>query len=78
MKTAVSLPDEVFDAAERLARRSGTTRSGLYSQAIAEYVARHEPDRVTAAMDLVLADVGVEPDPWVTSAARRILRDTEW
>ena len=49
MKTAVSIPDDLFEQAERLARRVGATRSGLYSRAVREYVARHAPDEVTAA-----------------------------
>jgi metal-responsive CopG/Arc/MetJ family transcriptional regulator len=38
MKTAISIPDAVFDEAERLAKSRGLSRSELYSRAIAEYV----------------------------------------
>src|SRR5207245_3739515 len=51
MKTAVSLPDDVFDQAERLARRLRKSRSALYREAIAEYVARHEPEALPAKRD---------------------------
>jgi len=44
MKTAVSIPDDVFEKAERHARRMGKSRSQLYNHALAEYVARHAPD----------------------------------
>ncbi|PYT05293.1 MAG: hypothetical protein DMF60_12445, partial [Acidobacteria bacterium] len=44
MKTAVSIPDEVFEKAERLARRMKKSRSELFSRALDEYVARHAPD----------------------------------
>ncbi len=78
MKTAVSIPDEVFEKAERLARRARRSRSEVFSAALREYVARHAPDEVTEAMDRVCAAVNDEPDGFVTAAARRVLEQTEW
>ena len=78
MKTAVSIPDEVFAKAERLARRAGRSRSEVFSAALAEYVARHAPDEVTDAMDRVCADVGDRKDAFVTAASRRVLKNSEW
>jgi predicted DNA-binding protein len=78
MKTAVSIPDEIFQGAERLARRTKKSRSQLFSDAVREYVARHAPDEVTEAMDRVCADLGHPSDKFVSSAARRILEQTEW
>jgi metal-responsive CopG/Arc/MetJ family transcriptional regulator len=78
MKTAVSIPDQVFEQAERLARRTRTSRSHVFSSALREYVARHSPDEVTEAMDRVCADVGAEDDPFVAQAARRVLEHSEW
>ncbi|MGC4000932.1 MAG: ribbon-helix-helix protein, CopG family [Anaeromyxobacter sp.] len=53
MKTAISLPDAIFREAERLAKRLKKSRSELYKEAVAEYVARHEPEAVTEALDRV-------------------------
>jgi len=78
MKTAVSIPDDVFAGAERLARRTKKSRSQLFSDAVKEYVARHAPDDVTEAMDRVCAALGRAPDPFVSSAARRVLERSEW
>jgi metal-responsive CopG/Arc/MetJ family transcriptional regulator len=78
MKTAVSIPDEVFEKAERLARRLKKSRSELFSRALAEYVARHAPDHVTEAINQVCAEIGVEPDPFTSAAARRTLKSVEW
>ena len=78
MKTAVSVPDDVFESAERLARRERRSRSEVYSAALREYVARHSPDEVTDALDRVVADVGGTIDPFVGRAAARILESTEW
>lgn len=78
MKTAVSIPDEVFEEAERLARRMKRSRSAVYSQALAEYVARHAPDRVTEAMDRALERIGEPADQFVRTAASRALRRSDW
>lgn len=78
MKTAVSIPDEVFKKIERLARRAGRSRSEVFSAALAEYVARHAPDEVTEAIDRVCAEVGDQRDAFVGVAGRRVLENTEW
>ena len=64
MKTAVSVPNEVYEQAEVLAGRTGRSRSEIYSTALREYLARH--------------GIGVEADRSVTSAGRSRLRDVEW
>jgi metal-responsive CopG/Arc/MetJ family transcriptional regulator len=78
MKTAVSVQDDVFQKAERLARRMKKSRSRLFTEALREYVARHTPDEVKDAMNATLDKVGEEPDRFVSSAARRVLERTEW
>jgi metal-responsive CopG/Arc/MetJ family transcriptional regulator len=79
MKTAVSLPDDVFQGAERHARRTRKSRSQLYADALTEYLARHAPDDVTEAMDAVVERVGpATSDPFTRKAARRILQNVEW
>ncbi len=78
MKTAISLPDEVFEQAERLARRMKKSRSEIYREALAEYVARHQPDAVTEALDRVAKGIDTRPDAFSSAAARRILESTEW
>jgi metal-responsive CopG/Arc/MetJ family transcriptional regulator len=78
MKTAISIPNEVYQGAERLARRTKKSRSRLYGDALKEYLARHAPDEVTEAMNRACAEVGETKDPFVSSAARRILERREW
>lgn len=78
MKTAVSIPDEIFQGAERLARRTKRSRSQLFSEAVKEYLARHAPEEVTEAMDRVCLDVEPLKDDFVSSVARRVLERTEW
>ena len=79
MKTAVSVPDDLFAQADRLAKRSRRSRSEVYSAALREDVARHAPDEVTAGLDAVLADLGeAGADPFAAVAARRTLGAVEW
>lgn len=78
MKTAVSIPDAVFEEAERLAMDLQTSRSQLYSRALQEFVARHAPDRLTEAMNRVVDEVGSEIDELSQRAARRVLEQVEW
>lgn len=78
MKTAVSIPDQVFAQAERLARQTRKSRSHVFSSALREYVARHSPDEVTDAMDRACAEVGATGEPFAARAARRVLEHSEW
>ncbi len=78
MKTAVSVPDTLFNQVDRLAQRTRRSRSEVYSAALREYVARHAPDEVTAALDAVAADVDPSADPFPAAAARRTLAAAEW
>ena len=78
MKTAVSIPDDVFEGAERLARRTKKSRSQLFSDAVREYVARHAPEEVTEAMDRVCVELGHPADKFASAAARRVLERSEW
>jgi predicted transcriptional regulator len=78
MKTAVSIPDDVFADAERLASRLQTSRSQLYARAIAEFVARHDDDRVTALMDQAVREAESEDATFLRTAAQEAVRRTEW
>ena len=78
MKTAVSIPDDVFEEAERLAQELQTSRSQLYSRALQEFVARHAPDRLTEAMNRVVDAVGMEVDDFSRKASRGVLEQVEW
>jgi len=78
MKTAVSVPDDVFERAERLAKREKRSRSDVYSAALREYVARHSPDDVADALDAVVDAVGAGADAFVATASRRTLESSEW
>lgn len=78
MKTAISVPDGVFEQAERLAQQTGRSRSELYSTALAQYLASHDPESVTEVLDRVVAELDQTGDRFPTALARRTLKDVEW
>jgi len=78
MKTAISLPERIFREAERFARRVRKSRSRLYAEAIAEYLARHAPNSVTESMNQVCDRLGIVQDPFQTRAARNLLKKESW
>jgi metal-responsive CopG/Arc/MetJ family transcriptional regulator len=78
MKTAISLPDEVFEKAEATAKRLKISRSELYSRALQEFLDTHSPDRLTEAWDAVIEELG-QPDTSLSApAARHVFEKTEW
>jgi metal-responsive CopG/Arc/MetJ family transcriptional regulator len=80
MKTAVSVPNDVFEKAEQLARSAGRSRSDVYSAALREYVARHSNDEVTEAVNRVVDQLGqeAETDEFIRQVANQALQTVEW
>jgi metal-responsive CopG/Arc/MetJ family transcriptional regulator len=78
MKTAISIPDTVYQQGERLARRLKKSRSQLYCDALAEYVARYDSQAITDAMNRICTEVDSHSDAAVSAAARRVLERSEW
>lgn len=78
MKTAISIPDDLFDKAERLAHRSKRSRSRIFSDAVREYLARHSPEEVTEAANRACSEIGDVEDRFTASAARRIFERNQW
>jgi metal-responsive CopG/Arc/MetJ family transcriptional regulator len=78
MKTAISLPDELFEEADRLARRLKRSRSRVYADAIREYVARHDSESVTAGLNRVYVAPDASRDPVISAAAERLLQRVDW
>lgn len=78
MKTAISVPEKVFRDAERYARKTGKTRSQLYSEAVEQYLLRHDEDAVTASINQVCEKVGQQDDGFVRAAAAHMLRRESW
>jgi metal-responsive CopG/Arc/MetJ family transcriptional regulator len=83
MKTAISLPDDLFKAAESLAGRLGVSRSRLYANALEDYIARHQARRVSERLDAVYGAESSSVPPAIAAAQAKVLkrekvRNSEW
>lgn len=80
MKTAVSIPDPVFAAADALAHRLGLSRSELYATALKRYVDEHRQIGVRERLNVVYLQRPPQPEPQPTVEAlqARILADGDW
>ena len=78
MKTAISIPDDLFETADALAERLGVSRSQLYATALAEYVAKNQARKLTERLNSVYAAEPGELDPVVTELQSRSLPRDQW
>ena len=78
MKIALSVPDELFESAERLGKRLGISRSRLYATALADYVAKHQSRKVTARLNAVYMNEDSGLDKKVRRAQGRSVSRDAW
>lgn len=78
MKVAVSVPDPVFEAVERLAKQRHVPRSQLYAEALQDYVSRHGPTAVTEKLDVVYSNTASGLDEQLTKAQYQSLDHETW
>ena len=63
MKTAISIPDSVYESAEKLARRLGQSRSELYTKAVKSYIEKQQDSGVTEKLNEVYGTEASRLDP---------------
>ncbi|MBK7902917.1 MAG: hypothetical protein IPJ97_08105 [Proteobacteria bacterium] len=78
MKIAISVPDEVFEAGEHLARQLGISRSQLYSDALATYLSARGAEEVTARLNAIWRRTVSDLDPALHRAQIQSLADEAW
>jgi metal-responsive CopG/Arc/MetJ family transcriptional regulator len=78
MKTAISIPDDLFRSADSVAKKLGMSRSGLYAAAVAEYVAKYRARGLTERLNAVYADEGSQLDPSLRALQTQSLEHEEW
>ncbi len=74
MKVAISVPDRVHQAADRVARRLRVPRSRIYVKAMEAFLATVSEDEITRRLDEVYADTPRPADPFLAASARATLR----
>lgn len=78
MKAVITLPEGLARRADWLARYLGKSRSEVIRAAVAEYVAGHDSEAVTEALNRLARRLDTKPDAQASEAARRVLRRSEW
>lgn len=75
MKIAVSIPDTVYEAAERLAARRRCSRSSLYAEALERLLAQEDAEEVTARLNAVYAEEPSQISDELLEAQGRALKE---
>jgi len=78
MKTAISIPDPLFEEAERLTKRLRIPRSQLYARALEAYVQRQRSKGIKEALDEVYSTESSELDSVMTQLQAMTLRGVDW
>lgn len=78
MKTAISVPDRTFEAAERLSRRLGISRSELYTTAVERLLDAYDDSAITAALDKLYGAEESKLDPLLAQMQFASLESEEW
>ncbi|MBI2378442.1 MAG: hypothetical protein HYV07_30870 [Deltaproteobacteria bacterium] len=78
MKTAISLPDDVFRAAERVAKRKGLSRSEFYTRAIRALVKEEDEASITEQLNKVYRDSDSNLDPVLAKLQSQALEREKW
>jgi metal-responsive CopG/Arc/MetJ family transcriptional regulator len=80
MKTAISIPDDIFEQAERLAKTRGWSRSELYTNAVSAFVDNERFSGVREQLDTVYGDCAEESalEPLLADAQARSLTKEKW
>ncbi|HEY3130249.1 MAG TPA: hypothetical protein VGL91_12390 [Acidobacteriota bacterium] len=78
MKTAISIPDPIFEEAEELARRLGMSRSELYTKAVRRFVGKRRREGVTEILNRVYSEESSNLDPILAKLQHASLRRKEW
>lgn len=78
MKTAISIPDDVFESADEIAQELGISRSELYANAVAEYLAKHRAADVTAKLNEVYGGESGGVAPKLRKAQARSVGKSDW
>ena len=78
MKTAISIPDSIFNAAESLAKRLGMSRSELFCKAVESYIESHKHDKIKEVLDELYAEESSDLDESLVYLQSASLEKEDW
>jgi len=78
LKTAISIPENIFLQADETAKVMGLNRSRLYTAAIAEFLEKHREDSIKAKLNEIYANENSRVDPIFNNAQMVNLAKEDW
>ena len=78
MKTAISVPDNLFKNAEKTAAKMGVSRSNLFSRAIKEYLDNHNPTHVTKKLNAIYSSTENKLDKNIVEMQIQSIEKGDW
>lgn len=78
MKTAISLPDSIFEEAESLARQIGVSRSELYTNALKAYLRKYNRDQILSKLNQIYSEESSELDSVLAKIQFMSLPSESW
>ena len=78
MKTAISLPDGVFEEAELVAKQLGLSRSELYVNALSEYLKKYNKAQMLIQLNETYSEKDSTLDPVLAEMQFAALPYEEW
>ncbi len=78
MKTAISIPDKLFQAADQYAKNHGFSRSNLYAKAVAQFLEQHPTDYITKQLNEVYSDKSSKLDKTLSTMQFNSIEKEIW
>ena len=74
MKTAISIPDDIFLSAEKTAKKLGISRSQLFTKAIEEYIQNYSKEKITEELNKIYSKKPIHSENKISETSVNLLR----
>jgi metal-responsive CopG/Arc/MetJ family transcriptional regulator len=78
MKTAISIPDDIFEKMEETSKKLGVSRSEIYRRAALEFLKRQEGEEITHRLNEVYSEEDSSLDPVIAALQYASLEKEQW
>jgi metal-responsive CopG/Arc/MetJ family transcriptional regulator len=76
MKTAISIPDDIFLSAEKTAKKLGIPRSQLFTKAIEEFLQNHSKENTTKKLNTIYSKNRLSVNNSISETSVQLLRNS--
>lgn len=78
MKTAISVPQDVFQLSEKLAKKFKISRSAVFAMGIRKLAEEHDEEALIAQINKVCDEADTSLDPAIRQYQNRMLQREKW